>query len=140
MRAISGGANHSCAVTADGHCFAWGKMDTGQLGIDFSDEQLQDKSLIRRGIRDRPEVCTIPTLVRNIGHVVGVACGTDHTIFVDADGQAYATGFGEQGQLGLGSENNVSVAQPICAKSLKGRNISWAGAGGGFSVVAEAVD
>lgn len=134
---LAGGGNHSCAVTADGRCFAWGKMDSGQLGIDFSAVQLGDATLVRRGIRDRPEVCTRPTLVNGVGRVKDAACGTDHTIFVNSEGKAYATGFGLQGQLGLGSDDDVSVAQLMTAKSVKERKITWAGAGGGFSIVAE---
>lgn len=124
-------------MTADGRCFAWGKTDSGQLGIDFTSEQLQDTSLLHRNIRDKPQICTRPVLVSHIGHVTHVACGTDHTLFVNADGQAYATGYGFDGQLGLKYTDDVSVAQRLTGKDIKERKISWAGAGGRFSIITE---
>ena len=132
---LAGGANHSASVTTDDRCFAWGKMDSGQLGMDFTAEQLQDTSLLLRNIRDKPQVCTRPVLVPNVGHVTHVACGTDHTLFVNADGQAYATGYGFDGQLGLKSTDDVSVAQQLTGNAIKERKIFWAGAGGRFSII-----
>lgn len=134
---LCGGANHSVAITADGRCFAWGKMDAGQLGIEFADSDLQDESVIRRGIRDKPEVCACPTLVQNVGRVTQAACGIDHTIFINTDGKAFSTGFNLNGQLGLQSTDDVSLARQITAKSVRDRKLSWAGAGGNFSFVAE---
>jgi regulator of chromosome condensation len=133
---LAGGAHHSAAVTADGQCLVWGRLDGGQLGIAFTDEQLQDTSLVRRDERNAPRICLRPTLVPGLGQVSHVACGTDHTIFVTRKGTAYATGFNSGGQLGLGHEDDVQVAQPIGGKALKDRTLVWAGAGGQFSVLA----
>lgn len=137
---LSGGGSHSCAVTSDGCCFAWGKMSTGQLGVVFTAEQLQDEALIRRGIRDTPEICTRPTPVLGVGKVALATCGTDHTIFVNSDGKVYTSGFGFQGQLGLGSDEDAEVATQITSKSVRERKITWAGAGGGFSIITEMVN
>ncbi|KAH6619299.1 regulator of chromosome condensation 1/beta-lactamase-inhibitor protein II, partial [Chaetomium sp. MPI-SDFR-AT-0129] len=134
---LAGGAHHSAAVTADGKCFVWGRLDGGQLGIAFSPEQLQDTSLIRYDERNKPRICLRPTSVPGIGTVTHVACGTDHTIFITKEGSAYATGFNSQSQLGLGAdEDDVNVAQLIKGKAVKDRVLVWAGAGGQFSVVA----
>jgi regulator of chromosome condensation len=133
---LAGGSHHSAAVTADGQCFVWGRLDGGQLGVSFSPEQLQDTSLIRYDERNKPRICLRPTPVPGIGKVSHVACGTDHTLFVTREGTAYATGFNSQGQLGLGGEDDVEVAQHIKGKALKDRVVTWAGAGGQFSVVA----
>ncbi|KAK4235381.1 regulator of chromosome condensation 1/beta-lactamase-inhibitor protein II [Achaetomium macrosporum] len=118
---LAGVAHHSAAVTADGQCLVWGRLDGGQLGIDFSDEQLQDASLIRRDERNKPRICLRPTPVPGIIEVSHVACGTDHTIFITREGKAYATGFNSQGQLGLGDEDDIHVAKPIKSKALKDR-------------------
>lgn len=133
---LAGGAHHSAAVTAEGECLVWGRLDGGQLGIPFSPEQLQNRSLIRYDERNKPRICLVPTRVPHIGQVSHVACGTDHTIFVARDGTAYATGFNSQKQLGLGHDDDVDVAQLIQAKALKDRVLTWAGAGGQFSIVA----
>jgi hypothetical protein len=65
-----------------------------------------------------------------------VACGTDHTIFITREGTAYATGFNSQGQLGLGHEDDVKAVQLIQGKALKDKILTWAGAGGQFSIMA----
>ncbi|KAK3298950.1 regulator of chromosome condensation 1/beta-lactamase-inhibitor protein II [Chaetomium fimeti] len=133
---LAGGAHHSAAVTADGQCLVWGRLDGGQLGITFSPEQLEDATVIRHDERGRPRICLRPTAVPGIGEVSHVACGPDHTIFVTRKGTAYATGFNSQGQLGLGHEDDVEAAQLIQGKALKDRALTWAGAGGQFSMVA----
>ncbi|KAK1764429.1 regulator of chromosome condensation 1/beta-lactamase-inhibitor protein II [Phialemonium atrogriseum] len=134
---LDGGAHHSAAVTTDGQFLVWGQIHSGQLGISFTPDQLRDPTLIRHDERDKPGICLRPTAVPNIGKAFHVACGTDHTIFVNTAGSAYATGYGFQGQLGLDSNDDVYVAQRIKGREVKDRFLSWAGAGGQFSVVAE---
>lgn len=136
LTVIAGGLHHSAAVTADGQCLMWGQIDGGQLGIKFTSEQLEDETLIRYDGQNRPRICLRPTPVPNIGEVVYVGCGTDHTIFVNEEGHGYATGFGSSGQLGLGNEEDVEVAQHIQGKAMKDKMLTWAGAGGQFSVMA----
>lgn len=133
---LDGGAHHSAAVSANGQCYVWGRIDDGQLGIAFTPEQLLDSTLIRPDDRNKPRICLRPTVVPNVEKVVYVACGTDHTIFIDKGGSAYATGYGFQGQLGLNSTDDVKVAQRITGQNVKGRLLTWAGAGGQFSVIA----
>jgi len=73
---LAGGAHHSAAVTADGQCLVWGRMDGGQLGIAFSPEQLEDTDLIRYDERKQPRICLLPTRVPGIGVVK--SCGLWH--------------------------------------------------------------
>ncbi|ATY64110.1 Ran exchange factor Prp20 [Cordyceps militaris] len=133
---LAGGAHHSAAVTMDGKCLVWGRMDGGQLGIRFTTEQLENKDLIRYDERDKPRICLCPTIITSIGDAVHVACGTDHTIFVNKDGIAYTTGFGSSGQLGLGSQRDVEVARQVKRNDLFDTAVTWAGAGGQFSILA----
>jgi regulator of chromosome condensation len=65
-----------------------------------------------------------------------VACGTDHTVFVTREGTVYSTGFNSGGQLGLGDYEDVEVVRLVGGKALEGRMLTWAGAGGQFSVIA----
>lgn len=136
---LDGGSHHSAAVTAEGECLAWGRMDCGQLGIDFTPGQLRDASLIRRDGRGDPRICLRPTVVPGVGKVVKVSCGTDHTLYINREGKAYATGFGSQGQLGLGSYDDTQVAQLVGGKAVRERTLTWAGAGGQFSMLAAPV-
>ncbi|KND88525.1 Protein pim1 [Tolypocladium ophioglossoides CBS 100239] len=108
---IDGGAHHSAAVSGAAEFLVWGRIDGGQLGINFTTEQLGDEDLIRYDERNKPRICLRPTKVPTIGDAVYVACGTDHTLFINKEGSAYATGIGSSGQLGLGSDDDVDVVQ-----------------------------
>lgn len=132
---LDGGAHHSAAVTAEGDCLLWGRMDGGQLGVAFAPEQLQDTTLICRNQRDKPAICLRPAAIQNIGPVSHVACGADHTIFITKSGGAYATGFGSQGQLGLNSYDDVDIAQRVKGQDANAKVLTWAGAGGQFPVI-----
>lgn len=140
VQTMAGGTHHSGAVTEDGKVYMWGRLDGGQLGIEFSQTQLDDESLVRRDEYNKPRICLRPTAVPEIGDVVHVACGTDHTLFISKEGVGYATGFGSVGQLGLGNEDDANTAQRIRGKDIKGRKLVGAAAGGQFSVVTSTAD
>ncbi|KAI0974987.1 regulator of chromosome condensation 1/beta-lactamase-inhibitor protein II [Xylaria arbuscula] len=133
---LAGGAHHSAAVTAGGQCFVWGRIDAGQLGVAFTPEQIQDETHTRCDDRGKPRICLRPTAVPNIKIAVHVACGTDHTIFVDKFGLAYSSGFGFQGQLGLASNDDVEMATLIEGKTVENFVFKRAGAGGNVSILA----
>ncbi|KAI0004422.1 regulator of chromosome condensation [Xylariaceae sp. FL0662B] len=133
---LSGGADHSAAVTADGQCLVWGRIDGGQLGVELDDEQLQDDTLTRRDDRGHPRICLRPVAVPNIGAAAYVSCGTGHTIFVSTEGRAYGAGFGSLGQLGIASNDDANVAERITGAAIKNKRLTWCGAGGLFSMVA----
>ncbi|KAI1109774.1 regulator of chromosome condensation [Nemania sp. NC0429] len=137
---LSGGADHSVAVTASGQCFAWGRIDGGQLGVELTDEQSQDDTITRRDERGLPRICLRPILVPNIGTAAYVGCGTGHTIFIDDEGKAYGAGFGSMGQLGIASEDDATVAERITGAAVKGKKLVWCGAGGQFSMVASPIE
>ncbi|KAI0196957.1 regulator of chromosome condensation [Astrocystis sublimbata] len=137
---LSGGADHSAAVTADGQCLVWGRIDGGQLGVKFSDEQAQDRTLTRLDDRARPRICLRPIAVPNVGAAAYVACGTGHTIAINTEGRAFGTGFGAMGQLGIASEDDTDVAEKITGAAVKGKRLVCCGAGGQFSMVASLVE
>lgn len=140
VKSLEGGHCHSAAVTEDGRHFVWGRIDGGQLGIRFTEEQLNDEALIRRDENDRPRICLVPTEVPIPGKATAVGCGTDHTLFINDQGLVYTTGFGTMGQLGLGNEDDASEATELPKKPCGGRHFVWAGAGGQFSVIAAPAD
>ncbi|KAI1357219.1 regulator of chromosome condensation 1/beta-lactamase-inhibitor protein II [Xylaria arbuscula] len=133
---LAGGAFHSAAITVGGQCFVWGRTDYGRLGVQFTPEQTQDEDNIRCDDRGKPRICLRPTAVPNVGHAVDVACGTDHTLFINKSGAGYSSGVGDQGQLGLGAEDEIEVATLIKAKAVRDRFLVRAGASGNSSMVA----
>ncbi|KAK7731104.1 hypothetical protein SLS53_008822 [Cytospora paraplurivora] len=134
--ALVGGEQHSTAVTADGRFLVWGRIDGGHLGLKLTEEQLKDPKIVRRDEHDRPRILLQPTTVPNIGEGAYVACSRGHTIFVNREGKAYASGFNGQLQLGNGSDDDTEVAEEVKAKALKGVKLTWCGTGGQFSMVA----
>lgn len=108
----------------------------GSFGVQLSQEQLNDPRLVRRDEYDKPRILLQPVEVPNIGTAAFVACSTGHTVFVDKEGKAYASGYEFQHQLGNGSDDDSDVAQEVRAKSLNGVKLTWCGTGGQFSMVA----
>jgi alpha-tubulin suppressor-like RCC1 family protein len=83
---VAAGKMHSMAKTASGELYSWGKGTDGQLGHG-------DK-----------ENLAVPRVMDGIeGAVVGMACGTTHSIVTTAEGRVLALGSGESGGLGLGA-------------------------------------
>ncbi|CAJ2504358.1 Uu.00g117520.m01.CDS01 [Anthostomella pinea] len=140
VTALSGGADHSAAVTAEGQCLVWGRIDGGQLGVELTAEQLEDETLTRLDDRGRPRICLRPIPVTNIGMAVHVSCATGHTIFVNTRGEAFGSGFGSMGQLGIASEDDTNVAVRITGGAAKNKQLIWCGTGGQISMVAARAD
>ncbi|KPM39872.1 hypothetical protein AK830_g6690 [Neonectria ditissima] len=136
VQVLDGGTHHSAAVTAGGQCLMWGRIDGGQLGIEFTQEQMEDSSHVLRDERDKPRICLRPTAVSGIDPVAHVACSTGHTVYITREGRGYATGFGSGGQLGTGSEDDADVPQLVKGKEVGDKRLVLAGAGGQFSIVA----
>ena len=85
FKAISVGAAHACALTAEGAAYCWGKNTNGQLG-DSTDT-------------DRPE----PTAVSGGLHFKSISAGGTHTCGISTDHIPYCWGDNEHGQLGNGT-------------------------------------
>jgi alpha-tubulin suppressor-like RCC1 family protein len=81
--AIAAGQDHTCALTADGRPYCWGR--NVYVPIDFGAGQ---------GITTRP--VAIPTDLR----FVDIAAGDNHTCAVTAEGDGYCWGSNHGGQLG----------------------------------------
>lgn len=81
------------AVCEKGNVFSWGCSDGCQLGL--SEEQLANFENISLGI-------SIPVLVLQNQDIISVSAGTAHSLALTKDGDVYAWGFNNYGQLGLG--------------------------------------
>ena len=86
--AVSAGAEHNLALTADGAVWSWGRGCLGQLGHGDRQQQLLPKK--------------VETLEGR--RVVATSAGSDHSIALTADGATFAWGKGESGCLGHGED------------------------------------
>ena len=97
---VSAGMRNSLALDDQGHIWAWGRNDSGQLGL---------------GDRTRR---TTPTMLDASGgiHYEQVCTREQHSMALDSDGNAWAWGAGLYGRLGIGNTTNsyspVKVLKP----------------------------
>lgn len=138
---IDGGEQHSAAITTDGRCLVWGRIDGGQLGVKFTEAQLDDENIVRCDEYGRPRICLQPIPLPKVGNAAHVSCSKGHTIFVNQEGKAFGAGFAFMGQLGLGriSNDEVDVATEITFDALEPTRVAWCGTGGQFSIVAACI-
>jgi RCC1 and BTB domain-containing protein len=91
--AISCGGNHSLALTESGHVFSWGKNCENQLG---------DGTNVNRNDRIKVHI--------NDGVVIKkIICGSNHNLLLTSDGQIYAFGSNDFGQIGNGTKMNQKL-------------------------------
>ena len=98
---ISCGNVHTVLVTQDGQAFSFGNGEYGKLGD---------------GITHNHNVSVPQRILLQDGLFVdSISCGWHHTALVTQDGQSYAFGNGEYGQLGGGRINyhNIGIPQRI---------------------------
>ena len=109
--AVSAGTYHSLAITADGAVFTWGGGEDGCLG--HGDEQRQllpKKAEAFAGQR-----------------VVAVSAGAQHSLALAADGSVWSWGFGGQGRLGHGDEQDQLLPKKV--EALAGQRVVAVSAG-----------
>ena len=95
---ISGAANgsFSLAVGSDGNAYAWGLNGSGQLGDGTTTER---HAPVRVKTPDRK---TYPDLPADFTYLQ-VSAGSNHSLALGSDGNAYAWGYNYYGQLGDGT-------------------------------------
>ena len=84
---VAAGEYHSLAITASGMLYSWGDDDHGKLGHGDRENQLLPKRV--EALQER--VCS-------------AAAGCEHSLAVTQSGALYAWGYGGEGQLGHGDE------------------------------------
>ena len=130
---ICGGAHHSLAVTRNGECLVWGRVDGHQTGLQL--DSLPSHAVVKDD-RGHPRILTEPTVIPRI-QVCFVAAGSDHSLAIDVHGNAWSWGFSATYQTGQGTQDDVETATVIENTAIRGRKLSWAGGGGQFSVFTE---
>lgn len=132
---IQGGKDHSLALTEEGQCLSWGRIDNKALGIDIKDISLSSTIL---DTYNRPRILKVPTVVCDIDKlIVSLGIGTDHSFAITKDGQAYSWGFNTQSQAGQPGDVDEVVHPTILSnKHVDRKKLLLAVAGGQFSIVA----
>ncbi|MCJ1469464.1 hypothetical protein MMC07_008097 [Pseudocyphellaria aurata] len=131
---ITGGAHHSIATTTNGELLIWGRIDGNQMGLDIT--SLPDTSLIK-DVSDKARILICPTRVPagTIGTAAMATAGTDHSLCINQDGEAFSWGFNVNYQCGQGSMDEITRPTRIENTAVRDRFLNWAGAGGQFSIL-----
>ncbi len=99
---IAAGGAHSLALKSDGTVWVWGENDDGQLGEGTNNDAAS------------PVQVNAFRLVR----AVGIAAGDQHSLAVDGNGDVWAWGRNDFGQLG--DSSIISRTTPVKVKQLTG--------------------
>lgn len=102
VRAAAGGM-HSFAIDIYDDVWTWGLNSRGQTGIDIDED---GHGMVIETPRRVPTMCEgNPALAGS--HVVDIACGEFHSVFLLQDGRVFTCGAYDSGQLGLGPVNTL---------------------------------
>jgi regulator of chromosome condensation len=133
---ISGGGHHSMAVTDSGECLVWGRCDGAQTG--FKIDTIPDSDVVKDD-RGRPRILITPSVIPDL-EAAHVSAGPDHSLAVGKDGRIWSWGFSVNYQTGQGTDEDIDVATVVENTAVRGKKLTWAGAGGQFSVFTTPVE
>ena len=101
---VSGGKNStygfSLAVSSDGNAYAWGYNTNGQLGDGTTSYSQSTPVMVRK-----PDRKAYPDLPADFTYLQ-VSAGRDHSLALGSDGNVYAWGDNQYGQLGDGTRGD----------------------------------
>ncbi|XP_021290020.1 ultraviolet-B receptor UVR8-like [Herrania umbratica] len=119
VKEITCGGRHSAVITDAGALLTFGWGLYGQCGQGSTSDLLK------------------PTCVSSLSgiQVLGVAAGLWHTVCVAVDGQVYAFGGNQFGQLGTGAEQAETSPRQLDATSLEGKHAKMVSCGARHSVI-----
>jgi alpha-tubulin suppressor-like RCC1 family protein len=104
--AIAAGGDHTCALTADGAAWCWGRAESGQLGV----SGLAGSCVIE----GQPVPCSLsPVQVQGGLSFDRLAGGGAHTCGLTRDGVAFCWGDNSRGQLGDNTIESRDVPVPV---------------------------
>ncbi|MBI0136407.1 InlB B-repeat-containing protein [Bifidobacterium sp. W8120] len=104
------GGSFSLAVGSDGNAYAWGANSNGQLGDGTTGGYRSTPVMVKM-----PDRNTYPDLPKDFTYLQ-VSAGTNHSLAVGSDGNAYAWGYNYYGQLGDGTSTTDRHA-PVRVKT-----------------------
>eukprot|EP01041_Mallomonas_annulata_P006089 gene6089-12293_t len=120
--AVKGGMHHSLVLTSSGVLWAFGRGDSGQpppVAVTLGIGRLQGGSA--GDFAPLPEEVQLPA---NAGHVVSIACGSNHNLAVTDKNEVYSWGYGDMLALGHGKDKDEPTPKRLNFKDAKVENIT----------------
>ena len=111
MESVGAGYNHTCAVTASGNIYCWGRGDLGPLGD--NNTTIHYVGVPSRVLRGGASVVSTDNNGTNLINVESVSNGSSYTCAITASGNLYCWGQGDYGALGDNNTTPHNVATPF---------------------------
>ncbi|MDR3345619.1 MAG: hypothetical protein LBS73_00435 [Campylobacteraceae bacterium] len=102
---ISANHVHSLALDSEGRVWATGWNHSGQLGLGNNTDQDLFQPVIIKGLTSGAKI-------------VSISAGWEHSLALDSEGKLWATGFNDNGQLGLGDNTDKNLFQSVTFAGL----------------------
>ncbi len=118
VKALATGSNHILALDAKGKLFTWGCPEQNQLGRRCVQRDIKESALRPGGVGFKRGV-----------HVAKIACGSYHSFALDSQGQVYAWGLNNFGQLsaaegGGAGDSDATVLDATLVAGLAGQRVA----------------
>lgn len=133
LQLMSLGTSHTVCLSSKGKAYSFGWNNFGQCGVPVKSTIISKKELEEETEEDKKKKAefTISKNLKVINKVEGmkipqieelliaksVACGEDHTLLLDHEGEIWCFGINLNGQLGLGHKNLVEKPSKLNALS-----------------------
>ena len=118
-------------MKADGTIWGWGSNTNGRVGIDTATPVIATPTRIDQYINPNND----QRFDLDAETIVDIAAGPDHVLAVDKNGQIYAWGMNNYGQLGISAYKYDSASLPVLVKALSNVFAVKVAAGADYSVV-----
>ncbi|KJR86329.1 uncharacterized protein SPSK_02350 [Sporothrix schenckii 1099-18] len=116
IKALATGSNHILALDAKGKLFTWGCPEQNQLGRRCVQRDIKESALRPGGVGFKRGV-----------HIAKIACGSYHSFALDQNGQVYAWGLNNFGQLNVeqgAGDTDATVLNATIIEGLAGHRVA----------------
>ena len=105
IKQIAAGWSSGYALASDGAVYAWGANYAGQLGDDLTDSPSVPVAVDLSAVRPHTTI-------------VSIAAGQSDGYALASNGELYAWGYNNDGELGDGDNSDVSAATPVSRSAM----------------------
>jgi len=106
---VAAGANHSVVLGEDGVAYTFGANDVGQCGV-YQETHCKGEAVLS------PRPVVLPDSLDE--KIVHVSAGYAHTVLTTQSGDVYVFGQNDNGQLGLGAEEDFDKGDDPIPQSM----------------------
>ena len=126
IKQITAGAYTVSALTQDGKVVSWGRNAYGQFGNNSTSDS-GVPVYMKKQVEITDEEGNVTTELQDLDNIIQISAGSSHLLAVDVNGNVWATGYNNYGQLGINvgntSSSNANFKRIYAVKVQKAINI-----------------